>query len=749
MVGASESQSAWSPEGETLNLHQILAMVRRRKLSIALGFLMSAIPAVLLVSRMPNSYEATAKVSIHGTPQVMQLGPDYMPDQPGWRASDPIVALAASDAVLGLVADRLPQGSPGTDSLLDQLALRLGLRDERPVLSSAQERQQRIAWIRRSTSLELKGGGTVLEIKALVGSSDAAAAVANAVANAFVRYKLSEREEALRRASAWLGQRVLEVRGQIEQAENTLTDLAAREGIPLLETNEPNGDPRASLVSQLRTTEIELLITRQQLAELEPSVAQRTSRGLDEDRELLLEEYAESRAALERAQLTYTAAHPELVRLQRLVADLEKRLESRSAADTGREDDSVARFGALRDEEVRLEARVDVLERALDEQAAEGEPTSQARMAFDRLQRELAINREMLGILLRRRNETMLAAATESPDASVLDPAVPPPAPVGPNRLKWLVVGIGFALAVGGGLGLLRELLDRRVHDPDQVAELLGLQVLGIIPTVRGAGAPEFQAKAPNPSQAAESYRLLRTTLLFSQRGSTERKELGTLVVTSGVAGEGKTTISTNLAQTFASAGRKVLLIDGDMRRPRVHSVLGLERSPGLAELLRDSLPLKALVHKPEGIDIEVLTSCGFPEGCSQRSCGSPETLRWGLHAQAAMGSFFVVVAQPLGQCLGALVRGAVGTCIRPAAEHRTDEALGLAVGLRPIGPSAQVPDLVSLERLTEAAGDVAGTVVGEHPFDPDPASGKPAPSAFEEGRSGVSLLVRQDLDVG
>src|SRR5262245_60875741 len=113
------------------------------------------------------------------------------------------------------------------------------------------------------------------------------------------------------------------------------------------------------------------------------------------------------------------------------------------------------------------------------------------------------------------------------------------------------------------------------------------------------------------------------------------------------------------------------------------------------------------------------------------------------------MGPLLVVVSNQFGQGLGALVRGAVGPAISPAAEQGSDEALGLSVGFRAIGSSAQMAQAEALTGPAEAPGDVARAVVRDHPLDANAALAKPAQSALEEADGGLPALVGEHLDVG
>src|SRR5262249_55149937 len=148
-------------------------------------------------------------------------------------------------------------------------------------------------------------------------------------------------------------------------------------------------------------------------------------------------------------------------------------------------------------------------------------------------------------------------AADKQSGAYVLDYAVAPLWPAGPSRRKYLALGWAAALALGVAMGMLRELIDRRLRDPDAIARALGAQTIGLIPQIEDrAVLPEHQTGRAPRSPAAEGYRNLRTSILFAMREA----KLHTLLITSAIAGEGKTTTSVNLANAFAQMGRRVIL---------------------------------------------------------------------------------------------------------------------------------------------------------------------------------------------
>ena len=189
----------------------------------------------------------------------------------------------------------------------------------------------------------------------------------------------------------------------------------------------------------------------------------------------------------------------------------------------------------------------------------------------------------------------------------VLEPAGYDPTLLSPNRTRNIAVGVGLGLVVALGLLLLLEALDNKVRDVTEIEELTGVGVAAAVPQ-------EFRKlslivdKKPR-SQRAEAIRLIRTNVQFAGIGDALR----TLVVTSPSAGEGKTSVATDLAVAYAQAGQRVFLVDADLRKPRVGASFEMSDEPGLTGVLLGDVPLSQALRPWKDGQLQVLTSGARP----------------------------------------------------------------------------------------------------------------------------------------
>ncbi len=183
---------------------------------------------------------------------------------------------------------------------------------------------------------------------------------------------------------------------------------------------------------------------------------------------------------------------------------------------------------------------------------------------------------------MQRTKETGISGELKTSNIRVVDPAEVPRRQASPNVRADLIMAGGGGLVLAIVVCFLFEHLDNRIKTPDELKAHLNLPYFGLVPALfeKSDHTPLISSGAPN--SFLEAFRVLRTSLLFSSSMAGSRS----LVVTSTGPGEGKTLVAANLAVALAQAGQRVLLVDGDLRRPRVHDVFGIPQEPGLSNVI-------------------------------------------------------------------------------------------------------------------------------------------------------------------
>ncbi|WP_166134299.1 polysaccharide biosynthesis tyrosine autokinase [Nocardioides ochotonae] len=193
--------------------------------------------------------------------------------------------------------------------------------------------------------------------------------------------------------------------------------------------------------------------------------------------------------------------------------------------------------------------------------------------------------------------------------ASLSDAASLPSDPSSPQPVRNLGLGLVLGLLLGVGLALLRELLDTSVKDPAEATTLTAAPMLGSIAYDAAARTEPLITSLPTTAPRAEAFRVIRTNLQFLEVDHAEK----VVVVTSALPNEGKTSTSLNLALSLAQAGKKTLLIEGDLRRPKASAALGLDHAVGVTTVLVGKVSLEEAIQKHPGTDLRVLSAGAIP----------------------------------------------------------------------------------------------------------------------------------------
>ena len=437
-----------------------------------------------------------------------------------------------------------------------------------------------------------------------------AARVANAVAESFIATNLERRFDASSYAKGYLEDRLAQLKQKLEDSERELVAFAQKEQILSANNNQ-------TLIEQ-NLGELNSAVGEAQGARIRAEARWRqaqASRGAALPAEMLessnVRPLQERRATLlgtfQEKLRVYKPEYPEMKQLQAQIDEVDRQI---AAEIEGIKSTVKAEYDAALTQETLLrEQLTQIKTETLDLQSRS--------IDYNILQREVTTNRELYDGLLQRYKEIGVAGGVSSNNISIVDRAEVPDAPFKPSLRRNLMIGLLLGLFLGVLLALLLEYLDDTVKTPDDIEKKLHLVNLGVIPKL-GKDVTPAEALTDVRSGFAEAYRSVRTALQFS----TESGVPAVLVVTSTQPGEGKSTTAKSLARNFALLGKRVLLIDADLRNPSLHRVFDLDNSMGVSNCLSGAAKPGQCIHRVEQAGISILLSGPLPPNPAELLAG-------------------------------------------------------------------------------------------------------------------------------
>ncbi len=440
------------------------------------------------------------------------------------------------------------------------------------------------------------------------------AKVANAIGDAFIELNIETKFEATHQAREWLEKQLETMKVKVEQAEEKLNEYAAKNEIIFIEKTNEQG----------KGTESENIVTKK-LSELSSKLTEATSDRISKEalyneirsddpesssvvmNNPLILDLKKTLATLETEyteQLKiYKPDYPKMVRLKEQINQIKKKLdaESRKIVASIRNDYEIA---------VKRENQ---LKAALESQKNKALDLNQRIIQYQILKREADTNKELYNGLLQRLKETGISASLTTSNIQVLDRAEIPKEPYKPNKTLNIMLSIVVGLLGGIGIAFFTEYLDNTVKTPEDIEKKVYLPHLGFVPTYinKKEKLPvEYIAHNREDSIIAEAYRSIRTFLLLSTGGKPPR----IMMVTSPIREDGKTTTAINTAISLCKSDAKVVLVDADMRKPRLHRIFSFNSKIGLSTFLSGNVEFSnELIQKSEIENLYVIPSGPIP----------------------------------------------------------------------------------------------------------------------------------------
>ncbi|HYE66741.1 MAG TPA: polysaccharide biosynthesis tyrosine autokinase [Pyrinomonadaceae bacterium] len=474
--------------------------------------------------------------------------------------------------------------------------------------------------IRENLEVEPMMGTNLVNVRFRHTDPELAQKVANTMTDIFVRNNLERETSGSEKASDLLAKQIADLQLKIKQQEEMRLNYALNHNLPLADAPDSDleGKRLATLSSQLLEAENE----RKNLQSLYEAAAKEDDVNaipevLDNKRiQRLREKLDDLEQKRSELLVTYT---PEWWEVKKIDGQI-KRLEE-ALAKAPREV-----ISSLRSKYEAALARERSLQQAYNQQIGVTSTQSQAQIQLSALKQELETNKQYFNTLLQRQRELQITSHDRPNNVSVANYSRLPREPVGPPRLRNVIVALLLSLGAGIGLAFLLDYLDDTLKSVEDVDRYLHLPALALVPASRserprlkgiGGLAADHSSEATAlaliddaRSPIAESYRHLRTSLLLSSAGQPPK----TILVTSSQPSEGKTTTAVNTAVMLAQTGVEVLIVDCDLRRPRVHHHFGVANLRGITNYLSGESDLDALLQSYEKLpNLKFLTSGPVP----------------------------------------------------------------------------------------------------------------------------------------
>jgi polysaccharide biosynthesis transport protein len=603
------------------DVRHYLAVLRGRFWTILACFVVVFSLFTIYTFRATPIYEATTRVVIErSAPRVAPFEEIQSQD---WYEAEKFFAtqmqIVVSRAVMerALEVEDLANRFKGESVMIMQRPSILGMIGvEIQSLFSNKPTRPTEAWERLKGAVQVKAvtGTSMVEIRVSGSDPNLCREIVNAVAEAYVTYSNAARQKTALETLQVLGEMRDKQDEALKRAAENLKNFQGttavlqfgpgKEENPVLARLKTLNDE--SIRIQLQRTELAVSAeavkrakeTKAPLTTLLAVSTIKSNPAVKEVLDRLIQVQLDTQAVLS----TYGPKHPRV----QTAEDQQRYLTTRLNAAIAEVADSVAA------EYQMAVDREQVLKEALDAQNALVLEMSGKIGEYDRLKSEVDREERMFDAIVNRVREVDLTKESATTSIRIAEKASTPRTPIEPNKSRAMLLGAFLGLLLGLGVAVLLEYLDDTVKTPEDIEQRLGVASLGYVPAIEKVSDEydKFTERAIHTllyphSSTTDAFRSIKTNIYFSM----PQGELKSLMVTSPQPGDGKTVFASNLAVTMALEGKRVLLVDADLRRPSVHTAFGLKREEGLSNVLVEGKAIEGLVQCPHGADQKKMTN--------------------------------------------------------------------------------------------------------------------------------------------
>ena len=586
-----------------IDLMEILLLLRRHIYLFTAIILIVMTFTVAQIYRMVRIYSSTATIEIEpkaanvlgGNMEVVQSGSqgNYLANKDYYATQYEIIKSRA-------VAQKVLEMVPG-ENVLEYLGFDLG-----KIAPEKVNDIDPIEVLLSKITVVPQKNSNIVRISVEDKDPEKAAFLANGVASSYIEFNLEKKYFETKDAARWLMDQSVSLKQNLENSEMTLFEFKQSNNV-LATTFEAKQELLSNRIIKLTNTLTDQEIKRNALTAKieeyahidienpEDAFFKELSRENDIIGNLKLK-YLEVISKIDELEQVYGEKHPKVAALLAEKDNIEKSFKSEISGVVN----SYNLELKMLDNEMKKNRKM------LAESQKEAIDLNKLDINYSKLRREVETNKKLYDIVLERSKEADLSALLKNNNIRMIDRALVSKIPVKPRKQIILLAGFAIALVLASLAVFLVEFFDTKFKSFKDVETISQKPILGIIPKFQQPDGVNFKEIAfedkSGKSLAVEAFRSLRTNLKLSNPDS----KLKVMLVTSSIPHEGKTVVSSNLAVSYSVAGKKVLLIDADMRKPRVHKVWGLENEKGLSTLIVGEHSMDEVINKNvyEGLDI-------------------------------------------------------------------------------------------------------------------------------------------------
>jgi capsular exopolysaccharide synthesis family protein len=620
LQGVESSANTPAPGPETLDIVEYWRAIAKRRWAILGITLLIAVLSTLVVYSIRPTYRATATLLIEqGKTKVVSIeevynqgltgNREYFQTQAEILKSDELARKVVQKLKLTSHPDYDPRQAPA-----GPLSKLLAPFHEPSPQSDEEILKKVVQKFKKDLQIQLVRNSQLAQITFTAYDKNLAASVPNTLADVFIESDLEARVAMTERASQWLRDRMGELKSKVDASERTLQDFRDREHIV-----DTKGLALSGVTKQLEELTRSLVEAHAKRAEAESSYALvqqiragKSQAGYDTIpaviKDPLVQKMKEAEGDAERkmsdAAKRYGPEHPKMIQAK---AELEAAREN-----TKRQIQFVVQ-GIAKEYDV-ARANESAVQNALSQSKSDIQGYNRKEFQLGILERDVQQNRNLYEMFVARLKETSVGNEVQSTIARLVDPATAPSEAYAPKKAQVVGIASVVALVVSALLALLLDRLNNTLNSTSDVENRLGVPALGVLQKIKGFAKKkgfisELAFFNDTQSTFAEAVRTVRTSVLMSALDHAHK----IVVVTSSVPEEGKTTLSFNLACALGQV-KKILLVDADLRRPKIGKLVGREsKQPGLADLVAGQAQVSQCVFFDERAGIHILPAGTVP----------------------------------------------------------------------------------------------------------------------------------------